>query len=158
MRKVFFIDIDGVLVTPWSFTRKAIAIDAVTEYEPYPPEAVAALNLMIKAINPILVIHSSRRYQYSMENFRVIWREVGIEFNNLSVLERYSEIDDKWFNHPNDEKAYDIRKYIVLNHILDDNYLVLEDEKLAIDNIFLLNGNIGLQLKHAESIIQLSKP
>ena len=153
-RKLFFIDIDGVLVTPWSFTQNAVFIDDRTDYEPYSKESVLALNMIIDAINPIFVIHSSRRYQYTLENFQTIWKAVGININNISVLERYAEQDDQWFNSPNEEKEYDIKKYIAVHNLSDNDYLILEDEKLALDNLFLLNGNIGLQIKNAERIIK----
>ena len=155
MKKVFFMDIDGVLVNAWSMQQKVIVIDKMTDYEPYGEECVVALNMMLSAFSPHIVIHSSRRYQYTAKNFIKIWGDSGIKFNTLEVLQRYGDQDNQWFNSPNEEKEYDIKKYIAINKIKMEDYIILEDEKLVIDNLFLLNGNIGLQIKDAERIINI---
>ena len=154
MKKIFFMDIDGVLVNGWSMQQKVILIDEMTDYEPYGKECVVALNLMLEAFSPHIVLHSSRRYQYSEKNFIKIWADSGIKFDTLEVLERYGDQDNQWFNSPNEEKEYDIKKYIAINTIKVEDYIILEDEKLSLDNLFLLNGNIGLQIKDAEKMIR----
>ena len=155
MKKILFMDIDGVLVTEWSLKQETVDLGGGAWYEPYTPEAVDAMNMIIESSRPRLVIHSSRRFQYSEDELRTIWSEVGIKYENLSALKRYSELDDKWFDHPNDEKVYDIRKYLELNRIGVEDFLVLEDQKLDIDNLCLLDERYGLRTRDAERIMRL---
>jgi len=154
MTKILFMDIDGVLINEWSLTQKSILIDEITDYQPYAPECVKALNMLITHFNADVVIHSTRRYQYSLEEFKEIWRKSGIQFNNLSIL-RYGDMEEKWFNNPNEEKAYDLKKYIAKHSISQDSYLVIEDMKLKIKNLFLVDSTPGLTIADAKNIIQL---
>ena len=154
-KKTLFMDIDGVLTTEWSFSQPLRFLDALTSYEPYVPESVEALNAIIKAFDANIIIHSSRRYQFSEEEFKVIWSESGICYGNLSVLPRYGDEDDKWFDHPNEEKEYDLKKIITLNGMRQEYFIVLEDERLKVSNLYLVNSGTGLTMADAEKIIHM---
>ena len=154
MSKILFMDIDGVLVTHWSLQQEQIKIDEITYYEPYAPECVEALNMLIAHFNADIVIHSTRRYQYSLENFKRIWNESGIQFNKLSVLPRYGDMDDQWFSDPNEEKEYELKKYINEHSISQNSYLVIEDMKLKLNNLFLVDSDTGLTIANAKNIIR----
>jgi hypothetical protein len=155
MNKILFIDIDGVLVTPWSLSQPQIAIDDITYYEPYAAESVGALNMLIRHFNADIVIHSTRRYQYSLEEFKEIWKISGILFNKLSVLPRYGDMEDQWFNSPNEEKEYDLKRFIAKYAVQKEDYLILEDISLKMPNLYLVDSNTGLTTDDAEKIISL---
>ena len=156
MNKILFVDIDGVLVTPWSFNQPQIAINDITYYEPYAAESVDALNILIIHFNADIVIHSTRRYQYSLEEFKGIWRRSGILFNKLSVLPRYGNRENQWFNNPNEEKKYDIKKFIAKYSVPKKDYLILEDINLKMPNLYLLDSNTGLTTDNARKIVRLA--
>jgi hypothetical protein len=155
MATIIFIDIDGVLVTEQSLRADLQFLDAVTAFELYDPDCVEALNTIVRELDPEFVIHSSRRFQFSREEFSQIWEKSGVITTRLRVLDTYGQNADQWFDGPNEEKVFDIEAFITENDLDSDSYLVVEDEKLDVNNLFLVDGVKGITPGDAERIIAL---
>ncbi|MFT5129553.1 MAG: hypothetical protein ACI8W8_003176 [Rhodothermales bacterium] len=153
-RPIIFLDLDGVLVTEWSLRREKQWLDPLTSFEPYDPACVEALNFIIAACNPRFVLHSNRRFQYSLKDLLAIWQACAVHSSDLRLLKTYSQDDGEWFDHPNDEKAYDITAWLAERSALMGGYVVIDDEAIAVDCLIRTDEEKGLNAADAATVIE----
>lgn len=151
MKKILFIDIDGVLVTEWSCMQQKRTLGDFNDYEPYAPKCVEALNKIISAIHPLLIISSNRRFQSDIDTFRKIWDSGGIEYERLAVLESVGE--GTVFTNSEAEKENDINEYIRRHALDSEEYIVIDDENLHVKNLIVVYGKNGLGMENAGKAI-----
>jgi hypothetical protein len=65
-------------------------------------------------------------------------------------------MENKWFTNPNEEKKYDIKKFITKYSVPKKDYLILEDINLKMPNLYLLDSNTGLTTDNARKIVRLA--
>jgi hypothetical protein len=153
-RPIVFLDLDGVLVTEWSLRQDKQWLDELTTFEPYDPACVDALNVIIAACNPRFVLHSNRRFQYSRQDLLAIWQACAVQSDDLRLLKTYSQDDGEWFDHPNDEKAYDIKAWLAERGLTASGYVVIDDEAIAVENLVRTNEETGLSAADAATVIE----
>ncbi len=149
---IIFLDIDGVLLPDQVQTSPAL-LDEMTDYQPYDPGCVEAMNAIIAAISPVIVLHSSRRYQYSQIEFCQIFIASGILTASPIVLPTYGQDAGLFFSSPNREKEHDISEYLRRQKICW--HVVLDDEVLNVDRLHLICPDVGLTVADARTIIAM---
>ncbi|MDF9795363.1 hypothetical protein OKW21_006735 [Catalinimonas alkaloidigena] len=114
MRNAIILDLDGVLITTPKWKADAIHADGYSDFNRH---AVDNLNLLLKDISAELWLSSSRRIGKTMDEFRTIFHNRGIESNLIGFL-------------PGDELGIQ-RKIEVTNFLENEsfiNFLIIDDD------------------------------
>ena len=142
---LIFLDIDGVMVPAKGWKSPELLEDG------FPSFSVAATQVLQKIMSEqtALVLTSSHKSNYTLEEWKNIFLRRGIVVHRLKSL-------DKNVNHLN-------RKDEVLNwfanHLADENFVILDDDKSLNslpshlkDHLVLTSSLIGLSQEHLVQI------
>ena len=167
MKKIIFLDIDGVLNTeynqhllayhgkPWKDKHGAF----------FDPEAVAQLERIIVKTEADIVIESSWKY-LGLETMRQMWRDRNMPGHIIDVTP--SSASDNWLLHANlDEmdpahtqgKGVEIASWMADNLHEEAHYVIIDDEYVILDSqqphFILTNPYDGITPELADRAIQL---
>lgn len=133
-----FLDIDGVMVTGASWKSPEFLEDG------FPVFTLSSCNALNKLISDdtIIILTTSHRFRYSINEWKDIFKIRGIEINNLKLLDKYDV---------NYSRKDEFLSYISMYNINSD-YIIIDDDKslnsLPIDikkNLILTYSLIGLK-------------
>lgn len=106
---LIYLDIDGVMVPANSWRQLEILEDGFPDFS---LKAVAALNKLISKTGADIVLTTSHKHIFSLEQWAAIFKNRNIEVNkitclpeNVSLLNRKDELL-KWFEIENDTNAF----------------------------------------------------
>ena len=142
---MLFLDIDGVMVPAKSWEAPVILQDGFAAFS---KQATAVLRQLV-ADGATIMLTTSHKSNYSIQEWKEIFRNRGIEVsslqrldNNIGHLSRKEEIE-KWFN----------------LHMNYDNFVILDDDKQlnALPahlkaKLLLTSSAVGLMNAHLEQI------
>lgn len=138
MKKIIFLDIDGVLNTSYS-RQKNVAID---EFR------LVYLAEIVKRTKSKIVLTSTWRYNLNRTflGFRATNNSTK---TLLALLKKYRlKINDTLPDTPNDHRALDIANYVKNNKI--NNFLILDDETFDYNN-YNLSSHLLLTMFNGDS-------
>lgn len=114
MRKIIFLDIDGVLNSE-SFAKKKTRKN-------FDPECVKRLNQIIQETNADIVISSS--WKLSPSSVYMAFKDEGVEGNIIGMTPNF--IFDDW--REDKTRGAEIEQWLMENPC--DNYIILDDDEL----------------------------
>lgn len=140
-----FLDIDGVMVPAKSWERPALLQDGFMKFS---DSAVAVLQSVITQ-ETVIVLTTSHRNRYSLEEWNFILERRGIVANSITKLEesdtRMSRKDEimQWFE----------------THGMDSEFIILDDDKSLNElpayfkkRVILTHAAVGLTAEHLMEI------
>ncbi|MFP9115084.1 HAD domain-containing protein [Flavobacterium sp. RHBU_3] len=118
-----FLDIDGVMV----HANPALKVEADTDgFYKFSTPAIDALLLLLKKVSePEIILTTSHRFRYNIDEWKEIFKTRGIIINNLSRIERETPFSES-------------RKETLLTHF--NNFNISAEDILIIDDDRSLNG------------------
>lgn len=143
-----FLDIDGVLVPAKSWKSPELMNDG---FPAFSNKSISVLKQLIDE-NTTIMLLTSHKYRFSIEEWKMIFLKRGIQLNNVSrlpenttFLNRRDEIIN-WF----------------LNNELQEDFIIIDDDKSLNDlpqflkeKLVLTSSMIGLSERNLEEIIAL---
>lgn len=142
-----FLDIDGVMVPANSWKRPEFLIDG---FPAFSKKATSALQKIIDDTNADIVLTSSHKANYSVEEWLTLFKNRGID---LKTIYRLPE------NISNQNRKEELISWFNLNGI-EDNFVIIDDDKILNDLPFFLkerlvltSGAIGLTDEQANRAI-----
>ncbi len=141
MKRVIFLDIDGVLVT-WDTLKKDTESGKEGRFNSFDPKAVERLNKIIEATDSEVVISSTWRMTPNKGDLFRHLRKEGIKtykgrFDTTPVLDK--------------ERGHEIQKWLLQCHTHVDNFVILDDDSdmvHLIDKLVKTSMKDGLQDEH----------
>jgi hypothetical protein len=134
---IIFLDIDGVLVTPASMMRRNIAGNSSV------PDSVHALNHLLVETGALLVVTSTWRLEYSLDELSDLFQawgiQAGIQGITPSASSRSEEIH-AWLDEFS--RFTPVDAFV----ILDD----MEDMGDLSSHLICTESKVGLTMRHAE--------
>lgn len=113
---LIFLDIDGVMnITP-SWSKPNILSDNFTDFS---QKSILALNQIIKFSSASVVLTTSHRYSFSLNEWKLIFKNRGI---NLNLIDRLPH------NTNYISRKQEIENYLICNNI-KNNYIIIDDDK-----------------------------
>lgn len=149
-RMLIFLDIDGVIVPAKSWESPALLDDGFFEFS---TKAVCVLQKIISEDITVLLT-TSHKSRYSVEEWKCIFRKRGVKINNLQKLE---------------ESPFGTsRKDEVLNwcnqNTLSEDFIIIDDDKslnalppLLKNKLILTSATVGLTDIHLDEIMSKMK-
>lgn len=144
-----YLDIDGVMVPANSWKRPEILEDGFPEFSPM---AIRALNKIISYSSADIVLTTSHKSKYSVNQWKNIFKRRNINFNKISKLPENK-------NHLN--RKDELLKWFTAEHI-NDNFIIIDDDKslntlpyFLKERLIQTNGGIGLTDNLADEAINV---
>jgi hypothetical protein len=131
---VILLDIDGVMVPCNSWKAPIILSDGFYQFT---KKSVECLNILILRYDANIILTTSHKYKYTLEEWKSIFISRGIAVNSIDRLE---------------ENITNInRKNEILNWEISDDFIIIDDDKSLNDlpssyksNLILTDSGIGL--------------
>lgn len=133
-----YLDIDGVMVPANSWKRPEILEDGFPSFNRM---AVNALNRIISTTGAGIILTTSHKSKYSLNDWKQIFRKRNINFNKIKRLPEnstYLNRKEELLKHFN-------------NHSVNKNFIIIDDDKslnglpyFLKDKLIQTNGGIGL--------------
>lgn len=123
-----FLDIDGVMVHANPY--KLVEIDELDGFYKFIPEAITSLNIID---NAEIILTTSHRYRFSLDEWRKIFLHRGIKFISINI------IDNKGIN-----RMSEINEYIKIKKIDYKDLIIIDDDKSLNDLNFELKQRLCL--------------
>jgi len=133
-----YLDIDGVMVPANSWRRPEILEDGFPEFSPM---ATKALNRIISNLSADIVLTTSHKSKYSLNQWKNIFKRRNINFNRISKLPENK-------NHLN--RKDELLKWFTTRRRLDDFIIIDDDKSLNAlpyslkERLIQTSGGIGL--------------
>ena len=133
-----YLDIDGVMVPANSWRRPEILEDGFPEFSPM---ATKALNRIISNLSADIVLTTSHKSKYSLNQWKNIFKRRNINFNRISKLPENK-------NHLN--RKDELLKWFINRRKLDDFIIIDDDKSLNAlpyslkERLIQTSGGIGL--------------
>jgi hypothetical protein len=111
-----YLDIDGVMVPANSWRKPVILDDGFPDFT---SNAIAALNVIISSLQSDIVLTTSHKHKYTLDEWRDIFTHRNIKVNKLSRLpknvDHLNRKDEllQWFK----------------NEPLEDRFMIIDDDK-----------------------------
>lgn len=141
------LDIDGVMVPISSWKNTKILSD---EFPEFSSKAIAALQLLISKTNGDIVLTTSHKYKYTLEQWIDIFKFRGI---NICSIERLP------YNSDNLSRKEEILNWLDLNN--EESFIIVDDDKSLNslpnqlkDRLILVSPMIGLTETLVENFIK----
>lgn len=133
-----YLDIDGVMVPANSWKRPEILEDGFPSFS---RRAIDALNRIISTTGADIILTTSHKSKYSLNDWKQIFKKRNINYNKIKRL--------------SENRNYLDRKEELLNHfnrnLVDEDFIIIDDDKSLNGLPFYLkerlvqtNGGIGL--------------
>jgi hypothetical protein len=135
---LLYLDIDGVMVPANSWRRPEILEDGFPEFS---SKAIRSLNRIISNSSADIVLTTSHKYKYTLNEWNNIFRRRNININKISRLPRNTKHLNRkeelirWFNAKNSKG-----RFIIID---DDKSLNALPEFLK-DKLIQTSGSVGL--------------
>jgi hypothetical protein len=136
---LLFLDIDGVMVPAKSWQRPTLLEDGFPEFS---PKAVAVLQKIISK-DTFVILTTSHRSRYTLNEWKRILSRRGIQVKNLSRLRSYKNKLSR--------KDELLRRFN--NNIVSDDVVIIDDDKSLND----LPINLKERLVQTQSFIGLTE-
>ncbi|OPC06279.1 hypothetical protein BAS09_01455 [Elizabethkingia ursingii] len=112
-----FLDIDGVMVHANPHIQVEMEDDGFYKFN---HKAVDVLN-SVDHHNIELVLSTSHRFRFNLNQWKHIFHKRGIKFNKISIIK-----ED--LNHKH-SRRFEIEKWITDHHISSDDVIIIDDDK-----------------------------
>lgn len=146
---IIFLDIDGVMVHANPHRQVELEDDGFYKFNEI---AVKILDSTIYSTKDEIVLSTSHRYKYDINEWRNIFHKRGLKFKNINILEIdnskeciYSKINYRV------SRRTEIFNYITFHQVDSNNLLIIDDDKSLNDlpsilkeRLVLTNPYIGL--------------
>jgi hypothetical protein len=146
------LDIDGVMVPAKLWRKPELLKDGFAEFS---MRAVRALQKVIYETDATLLLTTSHKSNYSIDQWRNIFRVRGILVGNINWL---SENDD-YLN-----RKDEILDWHRLSHNANENFVIIDDDKMLSglpdnikENLVLTSSSVGLTDELADKAISILK-
>lgn len=146
---LILLDIDGVMVSAKSWSSPMILEDGFSVFK---PKAVEALNIILSETNANIVLTTSHKYKFSLNEWKSIFKKRNIEINNinrlpknLNRLNRLQEINN-WYATSNN-----VEKFV----IIDDDKILHDLPKTLKNRWIATKPMIGLTPDLAKDAINI---
>jgi hypothetical protein len=144
-----YLDIDGVMVPANSWRRPEILEDGFPEFSPM---ATKALNRIISNLSADIVLTTSHKSKYSLNQWKNIFKRRNINFNRISKLPENK-------NHLN--RKDELLKWFITRRKLE-NFIIIDDDKSLNalpfslkERLIQTSGGIGLTDYLADKAINI---
>lgn len=138
------LDIDGVMIKLKSWQKLELLEDNFPDFE---NKAVESLNKILNATNASIILTTSHRFNFSINEWKEIFKNRGIE-TNIQIL-------DKELKNRKEEILY----WLETN---DENYIIIDDDKIlnslsdtTKERLLLTSSLIGLTNDISEKAIKI---
>lgn len=142
---IIFLDIDGVMVPARYQKMDAISGDGFANFS---EEAIEALNSLIKEDTQV-ILTTAHKSNYSIEEWKGIFKRRGIEINNLNRLDYNTEMLNR---------CDEVLKWFDSNGIPED-FIIIDDDKslnalpaFLKKKLILVSPLIGLRMVYINRI------
>ena len=132
MKKIIFLDIDGVLATNKQYIMNRTKFQSKNDVAkklgiPYPfdPKCVKIFNEILDATGADIILSSDWKYHWNLEDLDKIFQFNGVNKSPIDITIK----EGVSMNYLEKNRAYQIGKYIQDNNIT--NYVVIDDLNLA---------------------------
>lgn len=140
---IFFLDIDGVLVHANPHQKVKLEDDGFYKFN---PQAIQILKSVIYKTKDKVILSTSHRFKYSVQEWKVIFKRRGLEIKNLSILN-----DKVYFSNHRYTRKEEILGWIQYNNLDYKEIVIIDDDKSLNDlpahlkdRLVLTNSYTGL--------------
>lgn len=144
-----FLDIDGVMVPANAWKRPTLLADG---FPAFSPKAAQSLNKILSEVNPVIILTSSHKSRFSVNDWINIFRLRGIDLKDVDRLPE---------NTTHLSRGEELMKWFGTNR-LPDNFVIIDDDKslnalpaFLKDKLILTSGLVGLTDELANQAIAL---
>lgn len=116
----FFLDIDGVMVH--ANPHKSVELEDDGFYK-FNKKAVEIFNSIFRTTKDELILSTSHRYRYSINEWKIIFRNRGISSRKITIIENVGE------SYHRVSRRIEIESWIDLHHFDYDDLVILDDDK-----------------------------
>jgi len=146
---LLLLDIDGVMVPAKSWSAPPILEDGFAMFN---SKSVKALNEIIYESNADILLTTSHKSRFSLEQWAIIFRNRGIAINNIGRLPQ---------NHHHLSRLEEITNWYTSNDNID-NFVIIDDDKslnglsdYLKTRLVLTKPLIGLTSSHVEDALRI---
>eukprot|EP01132_Coremiostelium_polycephalum_P013836 gene13836-16826_t len=151
---IFFLDIDGVMVH--ANPHKPVELEEDGFYK-FNPVAVDILNSVLYTTKDQIILSTSHRYRYTVNKWKALFKNRGIEIKFLSILN-----DHKLSFDPSCSRKTELLEWIHHNNIDYNKVVIIDDDKSLNDlpkalkqRLVLTNSYTGLnEVKDLKNVLQ----
>jgi hypothetical protein len=151
---IFFLDIDGVLVHANPHQKVELEDDGFYKLN---PQSIQILKSVIYKTKDNVILSTSHRFKYSIQEWKVIFKRRGLELKNLSILD-----DKEYLSNHRYTRREEILGWIQSNHLDYKEVVIIDDDKSLNDlpahlkdRLVLTNSYTGLNdLNDLKRILQ----
>lgn len=136
----FFLDIDGVMVHANPHRQVELEDDGFYKFNSV---AVRILSSIIRKTKDELILSTSHRHKYNLDEWKEIFESRGIRAKFISIIEIS--------HHPKVTRKLEIERWIYKNHYESDEVVIIDDDKSLNElpkylkqRLVLTNSYIGL--------------
>ncbi|MBB2950086.1 HAD domain-containing protein [Sphingobacterium sp. JUb56] len=140
---IFFLDIEGVLVH--ANPHQIVELEDDSFYK-FNPQAIQILKSIIYKTKDKVILSTSHRFKYNIQEWKVIFERRGLEIRNLSILD-----DKKYLSNHRHTRKEEILKWIQSNNLDYKDVVIINDDKSLNDlptylknRLILTNSYTGL--------------
>ena len=153
-KMIILLDIDGVLVTTPSWKKVEQLEDGFMKFDEKATECLAEL---YEETNASIILTTTHRITYSIENWKKIFHKRGLYFENISKINEKSKIEEltsrgneikEWVEKTGFEKNY---------VIIDDDLSINSLEKKIKDRVVFTKQSIGFDRNGKNKAIEILK-
>lgn len=116
----FVLDIDGVMVHANPHRRVELEDDGFYKFN---SKAVDIFNSMFRTTKDELILSTSHRFKYSVNEWKTILKNRGISSKRISILESVTSKNSRV------TRRSEIESWIVKHHVDYDDVVILDDDK-----------------------------
>ncbi|QQD14000.1 HAD domain-containing protein [Sphingobacterium sp. UDSM-2020] len=140
---IFFLDIEGVLVHANPHQIVELEDDGFYKFN---PQAIQILKSIIYKTKDKVILSTSHRFKYNIQEWKVIFERRGLEIRNLSILD-----DKKYLSNHRHTRKEEILEWIQSNNLDYKDVVIINDDKSLNDlptylknRLILTNSYTGL--------------
>ena len=140
---IFFLDIEGVLVH--ANPHQIVELEDDSFYK-FNPQAIQILKSIIYKTKDKVILSTSHRFKYNIQEWKVIFERRGLEIRNLSILD-----DKKYLSNHRHTRKEEILEWIQSNNLDYKDVVIINDDKSLNDlptylknRLILTNSYTGL--------------
>jgi len=136
----FFLDIDGVMVHANPHRRVELEEDGFYKFNSI---AVQVLKSVLMTTKDELILSTSHRFRYNLDQWRTIFKTRGLSMKKISILDLPLE--------PKSNRRFEITRWIMEKHLEPSEIVIIDDDKslnelpaYLKERLVLTNSYVGL--------------